>query len=31
MVQNELIYSTETGTQTSKTDLWILKGKGGEG
>ena len=29
---NELIYKTETDSQTSKTNLWLLKGKrGGEG
>ena len=24
---NELIYKTETGSQTSKTNLWLPKGK----
>ena len=27
---NELIYKTETDSQTSKTNLWLPKGKGGE-
>ena len=27
----ELIYKTETDSQTSKTNLWLPKGKGGEG
>ena len=26
---NELIYKTETDSQTSKTNLWLPKGKGG--
>ena len=26
---NELIYKTETDSQTLKTNLWLLKGKGG--
>ena len=25
---NELIYKTETDSQTSETNLWLLKGKG---
>ena len=30
--KNELIYKTETNSQTSKTNLWLPKGKGrGEG
>ena len=30
--KNELIYKTETDSQTSKTNLWLPKGKhGGEG
>ena len=28
---NELIYKTETDSQSSKTSLWLPKGKGGEG
>ena len=28
---NELIYKTETDLQTSKTNLWLPKGKGGGG
>ena len=28
---NELIYKTETDSQTQKTNLWLLKGKGGVG
>ena len=27
----ELIYKTETDSWTSRQDLWLLKGKGGEG
>ena len=27
--KNKLIYKTETDSQTSKTDLWLPKGKGG--
>ena len=26
---NELIYKTETDSQTQKTNLWLTKGKGG--
>ena len=26
---NELVYKTETGSQTQKTNLWLPKGKGG--
>ena len=26
---NELIYKTETNSQTEKTNLWLPKGKGG--
>ena len=29
--KNELIYKTETDSQTSKTNLWLPKGKGGGG
>ena len=29
--KNELIYKTETDTQTSKTNLWLPKGKCGGG
>ena len=28
---NEVIYKTETDSQTQKTNLWLPKGKGGEG
>ena len=28
---NELIYKTETDSQMWKTNLWLQKGKGGEG
>ena len=28
---NELVYKTETDSQTSKTNLWLPVGKGGEG
>ena len=28
---NELIYITEIGSQTQKTNLWLPKGKGGRG
>ena len=29
--KNELIYKTETDSQTQKTNLWLPKGKGEEG
>ena len=28
---NELIYETETGSQTQRTDLWLPRGRGGQG
>ena len=28
---DEPIYKTETDSQTQRTDLWLLRGKGGEG
>ena len=28
---NELIYNTETDSQTQKTNLWLTQGKGEEG
>ena len=28
---NESIYKADTGLQTQKTNLWLTKGKGGEG
>ena len=30
-ITNELIYKTETDSQTQKTNLWLPKGKGGMG